>query len=229
MKYFIDTEFLEGTQEKRFLGFTYGKTKPTIDLISIGIVSEDGREYYAVSKDFNLYEAWNRFQYSKVVNTDNIPGEVVASIESTKVYWIRENVLLPIYKEFINGDMRNRFEFSYATMKWILSSYGKSNKDIAKEIMSFTKTTTDRTFKNDKKISFYGYYADYDWVVFCWTFGKMLDLPEGFPMYCNDIKQELVNRNINKADIPFQDDKHHALEDARWNKLVYETLLSDGK
>jgi len=58
MKYFIDTEFLEGTQDKTFLGFKYSKTKPTIDLISIGIVAEDGREYYAISKDFNLKEAW---------------------------------------------------------------------------------------------------------------------------------------------------------------------------
>ena len=60
MKYFIDTEFLEGTQKKWF-----GETKPTIDLISIGIVGEDGREYYAISKDFNIKEAWNR--YDKVI------------------------------------------------------------------------------------------------------------------------------------------------------------------
>lgn len=39
MKYFYDTEFYEN-----------GKT---IDLISIGIVAEDGREYYAISKEFN--------------------------------------------------------------------------------------------------------------------------------------------------------------------------------
>lgn len=51
MKYFIDTEFLEGTQDKTIFGIKYGQTKPTIDLISIGIVAEDGREYYAVSKD----------------------------------------------------------------------------------------------------------------------------------------------------------------------------------
>ena len=56
MKYFIDTEFLEGPQ-KGWFGKT---TKPTIDLISVGIVCEDGREYYAISKDFNLKEAWNR-------------------------------------------------------------------------------------------------------------------------------------------------------------------------
>lgn len=39
MRYFYDTEFIEdGT---------------TIELISIGIVAEDGREYYAVSTDFD--------------------------------------------------------------------------------------------------------------------------------------------------------------------------------
>ena len=37
MKYFYDTEFLEDGR--------------TIELISIGIVAEDGREYYAISED----------------------------------------------------------------------------------------------------------------------------------------------------------------------------------
>ena len=55
--YYLDTEFLEGPQSKKFLGIKYGETKPTIDLISIAIVAEDEREYYAVSKDFNLDEA----------------------------------------------------------------------------------------------------------------------------------------------------------------------------
>lgn len=43
MRYFLDTEFIED-----------GKT---IDLISIGIVAEDGREYYAVSTEFNPKKA----------------------------------------------------------------------------------------------------------------------------------------------------------------------------
>jgi hypothetical protein len=43
MKYFYDTEFIED-----------GKT---IDLISIGVVAEDGREYYAINKDFNPLKA----------------------------------------------------------------------------------------------------------------------------------------------------------------------------
>lgn len=43
MKYFYDTEFIED-----------GKT---IDLISIGIVCEDGRTYYAISNEFNEKKA----------------------------------------------------------------------------------------------------------------------------------------------------------------------------
>lgn len=43
MKYFYDTEFIED-----------GKT---IDLISIGIVAEDGREYYAISTEFKAKKA----------------------------------------------------------------------------------------------------------------------------------------------------------------------------
>ena len=41
-KYFFGTEFIERSQPKKFLGFQHGQTKPTIDLISIGIVDEDG-------------------------------------------------------------------------------------------------------------------------------------------------------------------------------------------
>jgi hypothetical protein len=43
VKYWLDTEFIED-----------GKT---IDLISIGIVSEDGREYYAISTEFDEEKA----------------------------------------------------------------------------------------------------------------------------------------------------------------------------
>jgi hypothetical protein len=42
MKFFYDTEFVEDGR--------------TIDLVSIGIVAEDGREYYAVSSEFDLDE-----------------------------------------------------------------------------------------------------------------------------------------------------------------------------
>lgn len=53
MRYFYDTEFIEdGT---------------TIDLVSIGIVAEDGREYYAVSTEFDRKKA-NPWVKANVLN-----------------------------------------------------------------------------------------------------------------------------------------------------------------
>jgi len=48
MKYFIDTEFHE-FKKKPFIS----KPIDTIELISIGIIAENEREYYAISKDFD--------------------------------------------------------------------------------------------------------------------------------------------------------------------------------
>lgn len=187
MKYFLDTEFLEGTQKTLF-----SKTAPTIDLISIGIVAEDGREYYAISKEFNLKEAWNRC---------DLKPDVAGNMR--KVYWIRDNVLFPIYTSIVQGGMRNNMSFSYSTMKGILKGFGKTNEQIAREIIKFTHidmcrpNVTKAQADDNKKMfdvsrpEFYGYYSDYDWVVFCWLFGKMIDLPKPFPMYCIDLRQEL--------------------------------------
>lgn len=195
-KYFIDTEFLEGAQDKTIFGIKYGQTKPTIDLISIGIVAEDGREYYAISKDFNLKEAWDRFDIRKEWYSID---ESTQSTRDIKIYWIRENVLKPIYDELC--DKRSTYEkmyhwelaepFSYKSMKYLINRYGKTNKQIAKEIKEFVGYDLPEYHLNGNTPKFYGYFADYDWVAFCWLFGKMMDLPKGFPMYCKDLKQEL--------------------------------------
>lgn len=197
MKYFLDTEFLEGTQ-KTWLG----QTKPTIDLISIGIIAEDGREYYAISKDFNLKEAWNRYDIKKDFGKPQNLGDI-------KVYWIRENVLKPIYDDLERKEVNNykgfvdpyyelELDFTYKNFKRLINKYGKTNKQIAKEIKHFVANRPISANKEQwileydtKDVQFYGYYSDYDWVVFCWLFGKMIDLPKGFPMYCIDLKQIL--------------------------------------
>ena len=250
-KYFIDLEFLEGTQEGWF-----GETKPTIDLISIGIVCEDGREYYAISKDFNLKEAWNR--YDEVVNKHYPLGP-----EYNRVYWIRDNVLKPIWIELsLKKDPKYTKEEimyvwdkltnseRYFRMKLLFQLFGKTNKQIAKEIQHFVANRPIEANKEQwildydtKDVSFYGYYCDYDWVVFCWLFGKMIDLPKGFPMYCNDLQQEsdriynikkeeyikgggrnFISKISNHLDYPKQTNEHNALADARWNYELYKFL-----
>lgn len=276
MKYYLDTEFLEGTQKERFPISLFRKnTPPTIDLISIGIVSEsyplnklDGdvskysssREYYAISKDFNLKEAWNRFQIE-----EQTPYEKQNGFSGRKIYWMRENVLKPIFDELFSKSLvdkgnfvENNFftaysGFTYGHLKALINYYGKTNKEIAEEIKDFCKwksiyneQTEITTHFQDTNPEFYAYFADYDWVVFCWIFGKMMDLPKGFPMYCKDLKQILDEKQpiqhqktgnavvVNNAKLqyhanfPKQDPSkaHNALEDARWNKKLHEFLKS---
>lgn len=153
MNWFIDTEFDEN-----------GKT---IELISIALVSEDGREYHAVSSEFDP-EACND--------------------------WVKANVLprLPL---------KGR----------------KTRAEIKTEVAALL-------LAGGVKPKIWGYYADYDWVVFCQLFGRMVDLPDGMPMLCHDIVQEMSRLGVKRADLPANDGAHDALEDARWIKATWSQL-----
>lgn len=194
MIYFIDTEFLEGKQNKTLFGIKYGQTKPTIDLISIGLVDMDEREFYAISKDFNLKEAWNRWQPRT--------GEGDRNNVQPKKYWIRENVLHPIFIELTDiyvsevikmnrlgiGGSKDVFEFNYENLKYLLNLYGRTNNQIANEICEFIYGyETDLSGQSPLQLAqryevsdktkipeLYAYFADYDFVVFCWIFGNMM-------------------------------------------------------
>jgi hypothetical protein len=224
MKYFIDTEFNEHHKQVRCLNIKIGKAIPTIDLISIGIVSEDGKEYYAISKDFNIKDAW----YSQPKND----------------YWLRENVLKPIFKELSNKEypprlipvhLKSNYKFTLKNFTRLIKKYGKTNKQIANEIKELVFKNTYISYTTGKRninglnipldLQFYAYYADYDWVVFAQLYDKMINLPKGYPMYCKDLKQ--IYDDFNRPDIktypsyPKQDNEHNALDDAKWNKELY--------
>ena len=159
MRYFIDTEFHE--------------EQNSLELISIGIVCEDGRKLYRVSSDYDEERA-----------TD----------------WLEENVLphLPLP----------------------MSRMPRST--IAEDIKQFCNPEVHG------KPEFWGYYADYDWVVFCWLFGSMIDLPEGYPMYCRDIKQ--LADSLGNPPLPKQKKKaHDALADAEHHKVMFDYLVSYSK
>ena len=168
MKYFLDTEFIERPN--------------TIQLISIGIVCEDGREYHAISSEYDPLTASN---------------------------WVKENVITPLYLQTVNGDNRNKFMSSN-----FHKIYGKSIEKIRNDLIDFI---------HHDKPEFWAYYADYDWVVFCWIFGRMIDLPPNFPFYCKDLKQVLDETN--KKPIPQPENEHNALADARWNRDLYNHLF----
>ena len=79
MRYFYDTEFIEDGS--------------TIELVSIGIVGEDGSEYYAVSTDFDPSKA-NAWVRENVLDKLPSPGNAVWKSRAT----IREELL-----EFMGG------------------------------------------------------------------------------------------------------------------------------
>lgn len=138
MKIAFDTEFIED-------GIT-------IDLLSIGLVREDGARYYAE------------------------PAEADRSRANP---WVRENVL-----PSLTGPIKPRLV-------------------IAREVVDFAAAGPE----------FWAYYADYDWVSLCQLYGRMIDLPQGWPMYCRDFKQVLDERGLRK---PQEDSVHNALDDAIW-------------
>ena len=195
MKYFLDTEFIEHFKKPIKWLPTFGNfNKPfhTIELISIGIISMDGRAYYAISNEYNYNDADD---------------------------WVKENVIIPMYTQEISGDRRNHIDAEHFH-KCIPN--GKTNKQIAMEVAEFCKPNEIDNI--DPNIEFYGYYADYDWVLFCSLFGRMIDLPKGFPMYCKDLKQYFddiqytQNYDLKKQpNYPKQQNEHNALADAKWN------------
>lgn len=225
MKYFIDCEFIEGFHKPLF-----GKRRHFIDLISIGIVAEDGREYYAISNEFN---------------------------ENKASQWVKDNVINSIIKSF-HGDQRNHL--LDISIKGVKHLFGKPVKQIANEIVSFVYDTSQiynphsignwDEVKHLFPIEFYGYYCGFDMVLLASMFGNMDQLPKGFPMYWNDLKQtldekakEIIKQREAKNLVVMSVDKeadailrsvppfpvsvrneHNALADARWNFELYKFI-----
>jgi hypothetical protein len=174
MRYYLDTEFIEFPN--------------TIQLISIGIKSEDGREYYSVSSAYEFDKA------SK---------------------WVIDNVIIPIYKEQSSKEMKSLGVDITNFHKYV----GKDLSQIKEDILAFVG------FPDYPKgePEFWTYYGAYDWVVFCWIFGRMIDLPKGFPMYSNDLKQ--LSESLGGVNMKSPDGEHNALVDAVWNEKYHKKLM----
>lgn len=148
MRIHFDTEFIEDGR--------------TIDLLSIGMVREDGETYYA---------------------------EIAETDRSRASDWVRDNVI-----RYLAGPVKPRAV-------------------IANEIRDFAGTDPE----------FWAWYADYDWVALCQLYGTMMDLPDGWPMFCRDLRQD-----VDSCDLVPQDGsdgpEHHALSDARWLARAHAAL-----
>jgi hypothetical protein len=155
-KYFFDTEFMEDGE--------------VIELLSLGLVSEDGREFYAedAEADWSHANAW-------------VQANVLPHLAGPGPYWM-------------------------------------TRKEIVAELVAFVRGGGGTP-------EFWAYYGDYDWVVLCQLFGRMVDLPEGWPMFAMDVKQLAVT--LGNPRLPEQTSvAHNALTDARWTRDAWRFLVA---
>ncbi len=174
MRIYYDTEFLER-----------GSSHP-LDLISIGMVREDGAEYYAISSEFD------------------VPAVLGHP-------WLRENVwpYLPQLPQIgVPGG-------------WGLDTVHadvKPRRQIAAEVAAFVLA--------EPHPEPWAYYGAYDHVALCQLFGRMVDLPDGFPMFTRDLMQEIARLGVGREELPEQgQNEHKAIDDARWNREVGQFLI----
>ena len=182
MRYFFDTEFIDdGT---------------TIELISIGMVCEDGRELYLVSNEFD---------------------------ESRCDEWLRANVLnqLPPRDAYHSGSLWATSDAYSKACDAVLGPVWRSRAQIRDAIRDFVVDEG-----NGVKAEFIAYFASYDWVVLAQLFGKMIDLPKHFTWLVHDLRTWATDHGFTgKFKELLPDTGHHdALADARWNRDAYNVL-----
>lgn len=140
--------------------------------------------------------------------------------------WLRDNVIKPWAHVNNKDDKREVREY--------FKKYGQPKKEVAQQLLDWVKTQTDPASRPTESVEFYGYYCDYDWVALATMYGTMDKLPQEFPMYCKDLKQEFDRLNTTGLlkghfDYPEAPQGHDAVADARWNYRLYTFLKGIGQ
>jgi hypothetical protein len=176
--------------------FEFSTTTKVIDPVSVGIVADNGREYYAIVKDCD--------RAALLANP-----------------WLMDNVVptLPLTRGTdSSGD--------FLAWDPDLPDYDKvkPRHQIADEIRIFILGDT-RDSSKWPRVELWADYGAYDHVALAQLYGSMLGYPLGFPMWTHDLQQEIERLGLKDADLPKQESgQHNALADARHNQTVRRWL-----
>jgi hypothetical protein len=193
VKIFYDTEFIEDGR--------------TIDLISIALVADDDREYYAVASD----APWERIRKHDWLMRNVVPQLPVSGRTSLDAYLANHPNSHPRPSvDFVGPDLSS----ALVKPRWV----------IANEVRDFILGADPSGAV--PHIELWADWGAYDHVVLCQLWGSMVNLPEGIPMWTHDLRQEIERLGVAK-EVPQQPDReHNALEDARHNRVI-ESFLSE--
>ena len=191
MRVFYDTEFLED-----------GKT---IMPISIGMVAEDGREFYAV--------------FEEILDCGE-PHQRICTHG-----WLMENVVphLPLrttqqypegYRLVGNSNTAN-FWLDTDSLEVMPRTM------VRKHVKAFLDAIPN--------VELWAWYGAYDHVMLAQLFGAMADRPASMPMWTNDVRQLQLQCGVSdgtlEAEVRRVGDAHHALFDAMWTRSAHAYLV----
>jgi hypothetical protein len=166
----------------------------TLDLISLAMIKETGESLYLINRDLDL-------------------NHIMAQP------WLRHNVMrhLPVKEtklSTINGV--NKYIYDWDIEGELSCGSPLFTRDeIRDKVRSFVLSAY--------KPELWAWYGAYDHVILCQLFGRMLDLPTGFPMYTNDLKQR--SDEYPHIRLPEQESHHHhAWYDADWVRIAHQHL-----
>ncbi len=199
MDYFIDTEFMDRGKESK------------IDLISIGIISEDGREYYAQSCEYDPRFADNWVKENVFLNLKRCPHTTyeigTLTPESTDLYIHKPLGQCTDTKNYIPN----------------LCCPWRTKAALAKEVEIFMNAAYYGTPR------FMGWCCAYDYVALCQLFGGLMQLPTEWPHYMHDLQHQLDVRGLKDTMLPSPEksssglfNAHNALEDAKYIAKLYQ-------
>lgn len=187
MKIFYDTEFLEDGH--------------TIELISIGMVAEDGRELY-------------------LVNQGIVDGSLYDRIRSHE--WLMQNVIpgLPL---LVNSDGQTMYRAP--SPDDYPGGFVLDHRDSRIVPRALIRNAVHHFILDTPDPQLWAWYGAYDHVAYAQLFGRMIDLPDGMPMFTCDLKQRAAE--LGDPRVPEQAaGQHNALADARHNRTIAAFLDS---
>jgi 3'-5' exoribonuclease-like protein len=204
MRYFLDSEFSD--------------TGRTIDLISIGIVSEDGRELYLQSCEFYTatVSPWVEEhvlpQLSLCPHIHNSNPSATADLFSHRTHG---QCTFSEPAQCITG-LRGVKITGGHLIGAHAACFWRTHEQIRNEVRAFLTDPTE----------LWGWYAAYDFVALCQLFGTMMDLPTDWPHHIKEFQQIVDDRSISDDDLPKQEDGlHNALADAKHLKKLWGYLV----
>lgn len=184
MRVYLDTEFVD--------------TGRTIELISIGLVADDGNELYRINASGNAVGA--------AVNHSWLSEHVVpwlpVKIHHRTEFPPEEQKLF----EYLSAGNWYTWDESHPEYEFV-----KPGDQIRQDVHTF--------LSRYKNVELWADHGAYDHVALAQLFGRMIDLPKAVPMFTCELRQEWVR--LGKPTLPKQTHGvHHALHDARHDKVI---------